>query len=247
MSQLVKLLKNAGRATGRPTAGFGARSQEAPRRRLVLIAALDGPDIDAARAAIEAGADVVEIPVRADAGDKDLVAVGELIAELPVPVGVAVPGSVPAGFDARALEGKGLDYLKVEAGDVPATVFLAEGLAVVLEVKESFSDVMLKMLNFLPAKAIQVDSPDTVEGFTVKRLMEERVSRELIGKPLLMRIGASIKPAAAQLLTLVAPNALVVPAAEVGPWKRAIADLKDFEEEESETGPISLKAPVSAT
>lgn len=245
MSQLIKLLKNAGKASSRPSAGFGARSQEPPRKKLVLIAALSAPDVAEARKAVEDGADAIEFPY-----DPGAPAAGEAIVELTeavsVPVGAAISGTVSKGFDVKALEGKGLDYLKVEAGDVPATVFLAEGVTVVLELKETFADTMLKMLNFLPAKAVQVDSPDTVEGFTVKQLMEKRVDRELISKPLLMKVGSTIKPDAAQLLTLISPNALVVAAADVAAWNEAITNIKDLDEEEEETGTISLRAPVAA-
>lgn len=243
MSQLVRLLKNAGRITGRPTAGFGSR-QEGPRKRLILTAALDHIDAGAAKKAIEAGADVIE--VTAEHGGKALDQLKDLIKMVDVPVGVRMPGEVPPDFDFEALAKTGVDYIKVEAGEVPATVFLVEGPAVVLEVKETFSDTMLKMLNFLPAKVVQVDSPEDIQGFTVKRLMEARVDRELVGKPLLMRVGASIKPAAAQLLSLIAPNGLVVPANDVAAWKEAVANIKEPEEDEDHTGPISLRAPTTA-
>ncbi|HLY64219.1 MAG TPA: hypothetical protein VKU60_01695, partial [Chloroflexota bacterium] len=204
---------------------------------------LDGPDAAAARKAIEAGADALEVP--AQHGGKALDQLKGLIESVPAPVGVGLSGPVVADFDFHALEGLGLDYVKVEAGDVPATVFLVEGSAVVLEVKESFSEIMLKMLNFLPARIVQVDSPEDIQGFTVKRLMEARVDRELIGKPLLMKVGASIRPDAAQLLALMAPNGLVVPAAEVAAWKEAVADLKEPSEDD-ESGPISFRAPTTA-
>jgi hypothetical protein len=243
MSQLVRLLKNAGRVTGRPSAGFGSR-QEAPRKRLVLVAALDGIDSAAAKKAIGAGADAIE--VSAPQGSKAVDQLKSLVEGVQAPVGAALAGAVAADFDFQGLAQTGIDYLKVEAGDVPATVFLTEGAAVVLEVKESFSDTMLKMLNFLPAKVVQVDSPEDIQGFTIKRLMEARVDRELIGKPLLMKVGASIKPRAAQLLALIAPNGLVVPASEVAAWTEAVADLKEPEEDEDYTGPISLRAPTPA-
>jgi len=241
MSQLVKLLRNAGRTTGRPTAGFGSR-QEGPRKKLILVAALDSADAGAAKKAIEAGADAVEVPLEPAAKAVDQVK--DLVSAISAPVGVAFNGSVPPDFDFGRLEG--VDYVKVEAGDVPATVFLLEGPAVVLEVKESFSDTMLKMLNFLPAKAIQVDSPEDVQGFTVKRLMEARVDRELVGKPLLLKVGAAVKPEAAQLLALISPNALVVPAADVAAWGKAVAELKEPpEDDEGKGGNISLRAPAA--
>jgi len=244
VSQLIKLLKNAGKASGRPSAGFGARGPEAPRKKLVLIATLSSISAAEARKAVDNGADAIEFPF--DPASSSAAAIAEVTEAVSVPVGAAISGSVPGSFDTKLLEGKGLDYLKVEAGEVPATVFLAEGISVVLELKETFADTMLKMLNFLPAKAIQVDSPDSVEGFTVKQLMEKRVDRELISKPLLMKVGASIKPDAAQLLTLIAPNALVVAAADVAAWNEAITNIKDLDEEEEETSPISLRAPVVA-
>src|SRR5579862_644851 len=242
MSQLVRLLKNAGRVTGRPTAGFGSR-QEAARKRLILVAALDSPDSAAAKKAIEAGADAVQ--VTAEHGSKALDQLKALLSGLEAPVGAVLTGAVPADFDFKKLAETGVDFVTVEAGDVPATVFLVDGPAVVLEVKESFADTMLKMLNFLPAKVVQVDSPEDIQGFTIKRLMEARVDRELIGKPLLMKVGASIKPEAAQLLALMAPNGLVVPAAEVAAWKEAVADLKEPSEDD-ESGPISFRAPTTA-
>ena len=150
------------------------------------------------------------------------------------------------GGDVRKLDEAAADYVKVEAGDVPATVFLLENAAVVLEVKESFSDTMLKTLNFLPAKAVQFDSPEDVKGFSVKRLMEARVERELIGKPLLLKVSEAFKPDAAQLLALIAPNGLVVPAADVAAWRAAVADLKELPEDESSGTSISLRAPPAA-
>jgi len=99
---------------------------------------------------------------------------------------------------------------------------------------------------FLPAKAVQVDSPEDVQGFTVKRLMEARVDRELIHKPLLIKVGAAIKPEAAQLLALLAPNGLVVPAAEVSAWEKALADLKEPVDADDAGGShISLRAPAA--
>jgi hypothetical protein len=244
VSQLVKLLRNAGRATGRPTAGFGAR-QEASKKRLILVAALDGFDVAAAKKAIAAGADVIE--VAGDAGGNVAEQLKALVEGADAPVGVSFSGGVAADFDFRPLQEAGADYVKVEAGDVPATVFLLDSAAVVLEVKETFSDTMLKMLNFLPARAVQVDSPEDVQGFTVKRLMEARVDRELIGKPLLIRVGAAIKPEAAQLLALIAPNGLVVPAADVAAWQQAVADLKDSVDSDEDSGAnISLRAPTAA-
>lgn len=242
MSQLVKLLRSAGRVTGRPTAGFGAR-QEQPRKRLILVAAVDGFDVAAAKKAVEAGADVLE--VAAEHGSKAFDQLKSFLGSVEAPVGVTLPGSVPADFDFAALEEAGVDYVKVEAGEVPATVFLLEKAAVVLEVRETFSDTMLKMLNFLPAKAVQFDSPEDVQGFTVKRLMEARVDRELVGKPLLIKVSAAIEPEHAQLLALIAPNGLVVPAAEVAAWEKAVAGLKEPSDDDSGSGTISLKAPAA--
>jgi hypothetical protein len=243
MSQLVKLLRSVGRSTGRPTAGFGARSQDS-RKRLALIAALSGADAGTAKSALEAGADAVEVVV--EHGSKALDQLKALVEAVSAPVGVSFSGSIPPGFDFRKLEEAGIDYVKVEAGDVPATVLLLETAAVVLEVKDSFSDTMLKMFNFLPAKAVQVDSPEDVQGFTVKRLMEARVDRELIGKPLLIKVGDAIKSEAAQLLALIAPNGLVVPAKDVAAWQQALADLKDPVDTDDDTGAkISLRAPAA--
>ena len=243
MSQLVKLLRNVGRVTGRPAAGFGSRS-EATRKRLVLVAALPGMDAAAAMKAVEAGADVVE--VAAEHGSLALDQLKALATEVEAPVGVSFAGTVPPDFDFTRLDDLGIDYVKVEAGDVPATVFLLENAAVVLEVKETFTDTMLKMLNFLPARAVQVDSPEDVQGFTVKRLMEARVDRELVGKPLLMKVSTAIKPEAAQLLALIAANGLVVPAAEVASWAKAVAELKEPSDAEDERGgQISLRAPAA--
>ena len=241
MSQLVKLLRGAGRVTGRPTAGFGARQEG--RQRLILVAALDGPDTAAAKKAVEAGADVLELPLT-DAKSADRLK--DLAKAVEAPVGVALTGALAPDFDFAKLEAAGADYVKVEAGDAPATVFLLETAAVVLEVKESFSDTMLKMLNFLPAKAVQVDAPEDLQGLTIKRLMEARVDRELIGKPLLLRVGATIKPEAAQLLALISPNGLVVPAANVAAWKQAVADLKEPPETDDGGANISLRAPSAA-
>jgi hypothetical protein len=243
MSQLVKLLRSVGRSTGRPTAGFGARSEDS-RKRLALIAALSGADAGTAKSALEAGADAVEVVV--EHGSKALDQLKALVEAVSAPVGVSFSGSIPPGFDFRKLEEAGIDYVKVEAGDVPATVLLLETAAVVLEVKDSFSDTMLKMFNFLPAKAVQVDSPEDVQGFTVKRLMEARVDRELIGKPLLIKVGDAIKSEAAQLLALIAPNGLVVPAKDVAAWQQALADLKDPVDTDDDTGAkISLRAPAA--
>ena len=239
MSQLVKLLRSAGRSSGRPTAGFGTRGQDSGRKRLIVVAALDSADAGKARAAFQAGADAVEIPYRVKLPDlKDLTAAG--------PVGLSFSGSVPGDFDFRALEDSGLDYVSVEAGDVPAGVLLLEGPSVVVAVKESFSDTMLKTLNFLPARIIQVDAPENVARFTVKQAMEKRVGRELIGKPLLLKVGPGIKPEAAQVLALVAPNGLIVPAADVAAWKAAVADLKEpSEDDDGGASNISLKAPAA--
>jgi len=242
MSQLIKLLRNAGRGGGRPTAGFGAR-QDDSRKRLILVAALAGVDPEAAKKAIEAGADAVE--VTAEHGAKALDQLKALVAAVDVPVGASFPGAVAPDFDFSALDGSGIDYVKVEAGDVPARVFLLENAAVVLEVKESFSDTMLKMLNFLPAKAVQVDSPEDVQGFTVKRLMEARVDRELVGKPLLIKVGDAIKPEAAQMLALIAANGLVVPAADIAAWQKAVAELKDPVDSDEASSHISLRAPAA--
>ena len=243
MSQLLKLLRNVGRSSGRPTAGFGTR-QEGSLKRLVLVAALPGIEPEAAKKAIAAGADAVE--VTAEHGSKALDRLKALVAAVDVPVGVSFPGTVQSDFDFSALDAIGVDYVKVEAGDVPARVLLLENAAVVLEVRESFSDTMLKMLNFLPAKAVQVDAPEDVQGFTVKRLMEARVDRELIGKPLLLKVGDSVKPEAAQLLALIAANGWVVPAADVAAWDKAVADLKEPPDAEASGGAhISLRAPAA--
>lgn len=243
MSQLVKLLRNAGRVSSRPTAGFGAR-QEDSRKKMIVVAALDSAEAAAAKMAVEAGADALEIT--AEHGSKMLDQLKSLISAVEAPVGVAMTGAVPVDFDFRKLEEAGADYVKVETGDVPATVFLLEKAAVVVEVREEFSDTMLKMLNFLPAKAAQVDSPEDVQGFTVKRLMQARVDRELIGKPLLMKVSSAIKPENAQLLALIAPNGLVVPAAEVAAWAKAVADLKEPAGDDADAGAtISLRAPAA--
>jgi hypothetical protein len=240
MSQLVKMLRSAGRATGRPTAGFGSRNQDSGKKRLILIAALAKPDVAAAKAAFAAGADLVEV-----AAGIEVAKLKELTSSVDGPLGIAFGGGVASG-DFSALEDSGVDYVKVEAGDVPASVFLLETPAVVIELRQEFSDTMLKMLNFLPAKAVQVDSPDDIAGFTIIELMEKRVDRELISKPLLMKVGANAKPADAQLLALVAPNGLVVPAADVAAWKDALSNLKDPADNEDETGgAISLKAPAA--
>jgi len=243
MSQLVKLLRNVGRASGRPTAGFGAR-QDSSRKRLLLVAALPSADVAGAKKALEAGADALEIA--AEHGPKALDALKALCAAVEAPVGVAFSGGLDAGFDFSGLDVVGLDYVKVEAGDVPATVLLLEQAAVVLEIKETFSDTMLKMLNFLPAKAVQVDAPEDVQGFTIKRLMEARVGRELVGKPMLLKVGATVKAEAAQLLNLIGANGLVVPAADVAAWAKAVSELKEpADTDDSGGGQISLRAPAA--
>src|SRR5438067_7402810 len=98
MSQLVRLLKNAGRVSGRPTAGFGSR-QEGARKRLVLVAALDGPDTAAAKKAIAAGADVVEVPAQSG---KSLDQVKSLVGAVNAPVGMRLEGDLSADFDFKS-------------------------------------------------------------------------------------------------------------------------------------------------
>ncbi|GEM_PF-2941297 len=245
MSQLVKLLRTAGRSTGRPAAGFGTH-QETARKRLIVVAVLETAAVDKARQALEAGADAVEVVF--DRGKGAVAKLKELAAALDAPVGAVLPGAVERDFNFAELEGLGLDYVKVEAGDVPASVFLLEGPAVVLDVRESFGDTMLKMLNFLPAKVVQVDAPDNIRDFSVKQLMEKRVDRELIGKPLLMKVGPEVRPESAKLLALVAPNGLVVPAADVKGWVEAAAELKEPVDADEDTGAnISLRVPSETT
>jgi len=244
VSQLVKALREAGRSGGRPTAGFGARSQTADRKRVVLVGALAAADGAKVKAAFEAGADAVEITLEPSAAA--LAKVKDVASSASGPVGIAFNGAIPADFDVTVLDASGVDFVRVDSGDVPAAILLLEGPAIVLRVSEEFSDTMLKMLNFLPAKIIQVDSPADIASFTVRELMEKRVDRELIGKPLLMSVAAGVPASAAQVLALVSPNGLVVPAADVPAWKDAIANLKEPSEDEDSGGAnISLKAPAA--
>ena len=236
MSQLVKLLRAAGRASGRSTAGFGARTQEQQKKRILLFAAVPSGDSETARAAVTAGADAIEVSAAS------LSKVAGLAETISVPIGVNFSGGNAA--DKEAIEKSGAAYVVVGT-DAPASIFLLDGVDVVIRIDKRPEDTELKVLNFLPNKAVEVEAPNAGD-LTVEALMVRRVERELISKPLILRVDDAHSAATAETLSLMAPNAVIVPEKAVSEWREALLAIKEPDERDDDTPTISLRAPAQA-
>lgn len=189
---LLKRFKTAGQG-GRP-ASFGfmtkAEAEQAARARAMVVVArvAQGPNLAAeARALVEAGADGIEIVVRASAsGLKDA------ISALEAPCGVYLAGG------AEAPDMEGLDWIHVGL-EAPARLLAVEKVTRIVGVPLALPPGRLGGLGALKAEILVVE--DSANGvLTVETLLTLRAIEASTKQPLLVATSLGLVPDDMQVL-----------------------------------------------
>ena len=107
-SRFLEHMRTLAGTGGSGRVGFRAQ-QDTPRRHVGLVATLREVDVAAMRRAAQAGADAVEVTVQ---DIQDVRALGGVVQDLAIPVGIAVAAAARAGDDlARAAAEAGIDWI----------------------------------------------------------------------------------------------------------------------------------------
>jgi hypothetical protein len=179
MSKLANLLRRISRSEPAPL-GFAALAGRTKNPEMLIAVAIDGLDQTAAEAAAKGGADFLLL----DGGDldSDSEKIQAITATLEVPCGLRVTKpSADAGTTARAA---GLDYLRIEGDDTPASALLEEEVGYVLAVNNDASDTYLRILESMPFDALFGGKAD--HPFTIRRQLELRRISGFAHKPLIL-------------------------------------------------------------
>jgi len=107
-SRLVELMRGFSARHG--GVGVGFRPQGSGQSRTVaLIGSVPAGDVDALKAAVEAGADAIEIRIT---GDRDLPGLADVARKVRVPVGITLPARATGDAAVAAAEAK-VDWIRL--------------------------------------------------------------------------------------------------------------------------------------
>jgi hypothetical protein len=169
--------------------GFTAFSGRTRNSEMLVAVSIEHLDLDAATAAAQAGADFIVF----EDGDleDDAAKIQAITSAVQVPCGLRL--TTAAAGAPEAARGLGLDYLRIEDDETPATVLLDEEMGFILSVADDAGDTTLRLLESMPYEALlagTVRSP-----FTIRRQIELRRISGFAHKPLLLRAGDGLTSA----------------------------------------------------
>lgn len=218
-SRLVEIMRSLAGSHGVP--GFGFKQPfSATRRVTALVASFPEVDPEGMAAAADAGADAVEARI---AGANDLRRAVQLAERLKVPFGVALPADAGTSFAASAAEVQA-DWIRLPL-DSRISTLEWEKPAHVLTVP---FDLDLHLSRGLSGLAVDVVLIDAIEPsrseLTYSGALRIRTMSELMRKPLLLRGGPGVPPAAAGACEHLGVDGLLVDMEDL----RSIDLLRDY-------------------
>ncbi len=178
--------------------GFGARAS-VPPPALLLVVVLPESNPELARAAIQGGADALEIRVSVQT---DVAAEAQTLAEILKIAGDRPCGVLPVGpvrLEVKRLEALraiGFDFAAITTHDSPAVLSL-RGMARVLTVDNSLDLELLRGISELPIDCVEVftASPEGFgKPFSLRDALRVKTLSMLVRKPILLRGEQSIQP-----------------------------------------------------
>lgn len=191
-SRLVEIMRSYARSHG--GAGFGFRQPPTVARRVAaLVAAFSQIDQDSIAAAVQAGADGVEIRW---ANGSDARKLSLLAGRLSVPWGVCLPLDADASTAAIAQEA-GADWVRLPLGGVISSMQW-EKPARVLTVPFELDLHLAQGVNGLAVDAVLVEpAAGALSEYTYVDAVRVRALSEIMKKPLMMHAGPGLPPGAA--------------------------------------------------
>jgi len=173
MSKLRDRIRD--RTRQRPRAlGFATGPARDSAQGAAVLVAVEVPDVDAARAAVEAGAGVLVFAGARDALGAVVEAAGS------IPVGMRIDAATSA--DTEALAAAAADFLIFDAGQTTATALLERRLGGVLLAPNGSSDDELRRFGPLDLDAVLVGAPSG--ELSVTGQLELRHLAEMVRAPL---------------------------------------------------------------
>jgi hypothetical protein len=191
-SRLAEIMRTFSGSRGGP--GFGFKSQVGPRKRVTaLVASFDAADVDTIGAAIEAGADAVELRF---GQDFDLSGLASLVKRVTVPLGIALPPDADSAAAAIADKAQ-VDWVRLPI-DAHISTMEWDRPVRILTVPFELDLEVAHGLTGLAVDAVLIDqSSDRGGEFTYLDALRLRALGGLIKKPLLLHSGPGLPPGAA--------------------------------------------------
>lgn len=183
MSKLAALLRRVTRNEPAPM-GFALSAGREKNPGMLIAVALESPDAEQAQAAIQAGADSVQIEnADLEAGAS---AIRATCAAVEAPCGLR---SAAQGSNASAAHDLGLDYLTLTDG-AAAALLNNEETGYVLSVDAETPDTTLRILESMTFDAL--DAGELQTPLTIRQQIGLRRISGIARKPLILRVSGSL-------------------------------------------------------
>ncbi len=228
-----------------PSIGFKA-SQVAMPPALLLTVVLPAIDAEHAAAAIEGGAEALIVRVSLQEAAKEEASLKEVLAAAGgkpcgfVPVGPWVHGTERL----QRLQSLGFDFVVISAHDTPDVMCL-ENVGKVMLVDHTFDNDLIRTINDLSVDAVEVflgRPEDFGKHFSIRDLMQYKLYRMLLRKPIIVRGERSIKPEDVAGLCDVGVEGLVIDATVTGSDPQTIKEgIASYTEAIHKLGPAARK------
>jgi hypothetical protein len=218
MSKFIDKLKLISQS-GSPPMGFRVAAAPPPKPRMLLVAALAEPNIEGLTDYVS-GADAGLVPIpKLSSGAKAVNKISRAISAIPWGgwlkdvSGTAVKPLVEAGGD-----------FVVFPWDTPLATLQDSKIGKILEVGASLDKGLLKTIDDLPLDAVLASEPEKASLLTWRHLMLSQRCAELVTKPLLASVPASVGSNELQALWAAGVVAVVVDT----PPQGRIAELRQI-------------------
>lgn len=205
MSKLATLLRRATRTEPAPM-GFSLGGNRAKSPGMLATVILDGLDHDAAVAASRLGADILLLNEGDLDGDAEKIRA--ITSAAAVPCGLRL--RKPAAHATASAHGLGLDYLRIEDDEAPASLLLDEDAGFVLAVDKDASDTFLRTLDSMSVDALDAGKVDV--PFTLRQQLELRRLSGFSRKPLVIRADDPLSSEDLECLRDAGVAAVMIPA-----------------------------------
>jgi hypothetical protein len=204
MSKFIDKLKLVSGASS-PPMGFRTAATPPPQPRMLLVAALAEPNIEGL-ADYVSGADAGLVPIhRLSSGAK---AVNKISRAMPaIPWGGRLKGA--SGEKVKPPVEAGGDFV-IFPWDTPLAILQDSKIGKIMEIGAPLDGGLLKTIDDLPVDAVLASEPEKASLLTWRHLMFSQRCAELVTKPLLASVPASIGSNELQALWAAGVVAVVV-------------------------------------